>query len=124
MKRTGHKTGLLGAGQGLVARVVPPGSALMKAQEKLRSDQGVRRVHGSQTKKFISPSPRAADGATGPEDSVLGCTIPCAALPDSALPGSLTRVHELQKPSPGLGSCCFNSAACEAEEKQVLLVGS
>lgn len=112
MKRTGRKTGLLGAGQGLVARVVPPGSALMRAQEKLRSDRGVRRVRGSQTEKFISPSPGAADGATGPEDSVLGFTILCAALPDSVLPGSLTRVHELQKTVPGarellLQLCCL-----------------
>lgn len=46
-------TGLLGAGWGLVARVVPPGSALMRAQEKLRQNQRVRRVRGSQTGKFI-----------------------------------------------------------------------
>lgn len=77
MKIMGCRTELLGEGQGLVARVL----ALMRAQEKLRDDQGVRQVHASQNRKYISPLHlRDAEGAMGPEDSVQGCTTLCSAF--------------------------------------------
>lgn len=44
---------------------------------------------------LLCSSPEAAEGAMGPEDGILGCTAPCVALPDSALPGSLCHIHEL-----------------------------
>lgn len=118
----GCKTGLLGAGRGLVARVSPLGSVLMRAQEKLRSEQGLRQVRGLQIGKFMSPSPGAAGGAVGLESSILGCSSPCAALPDSVLPGSLSHVPELQQPIPGAQELLLLLCCCEAEEKQVLLV--
>lgn len=97
----GCKTGLLGAGRGLAARVSPLGSVLTRAQEKLRSGQGVRQVRGLQIGEFMPPSPGAADGATGLESSIPGCSSPCAALPDSVLRRSLSHVPELQQPLPG-----------------------